>query len=132
MEYQPELLAKKCRVLKQSYHQTVKYLEKHEEPPVAGAKAVVKEAMALRLKSAEGKKIQKTERDSGTGIQDNKTDDGVPAISVEGLEKVNPDGRSCAPDITCSGYIGSPMDERGAEGKAGGIFRLMGQYRVPI
>jgi hypothetical protein len=46
-------------VEKQRHHRTVKDLEKHEEPPEAEAGATVKEQMARRLKTAEGRNIYK-------------------------------------------------------------------------
>jgi uncharacterized protein YfcZ (UPF0381/DUF406 family) len=43
--------------------ETVKDIEKHEEPPATGAEATVKE-VALRLRSAEGKKIYKKRKET--------------------------------------------------------------------
>jgi hypothetical protein len=49
-----------CAVEKQSHHRTVKDLEKRKEPPEPVVGATVKEEMARRLKTAEGKKYTKS------------------------------------------------------------------------
>jgi transposase len=89
-----------CAVEKQSHHRTVKDLEKHEEPPEAGAKATVKEEMARRLKTKEGKELYKKRKETVEpvfGII--KGAMGFRQFLLRGLEKVNLEW-----EIVCLGY----------------------------
>jgi hypothetical protein len=78
----------------------VKDLEKQEEPPEAGAEATVKEVMAQRLKSAEGKRIYKKRKETVEpvfGIL--KQAMGFRQFLLRGLEKVNQEWK-----LVCLGY----------------------------
>ncbi|MDR1175501.1 MAG: transposase, partial [Treponema sp.] len=89
-----------CAVEKQSHHRRVKDLEKQEEPPEAGAGATVKEVMAQRLKSAEGKKIYKKRKETVEpvfGII--KQAMGFRQFLLRGLGKVNQEWK-----LVCLGY----------------------------
>jgi transposase len=87
-------------VEKQSHHRSVKDLEKHEEPPEAGAGATVKEQMARKLKSAEGGKIYSKRKETVEpvfGII--KQAMGFRQFLLRGLEKVNLEW-----GLVCMGY----------------------------
>jgi transposase len=89
-----------CAVEKQSHHRSVKDLEKREEPAGPKAGATVKEEMARRLKSAEGKKIYKKRKETVEpvfGII--KQAMGFRQFLLRGLEKVNLEW-----EIVCLGY----------------------------
>jgi hypothetical protein len=79
-----------CAVEKQSHHRTVKDLEKREEGPEPAAGATVREKMARRLKTEEGKKIYKKRKETVEpvfGII--KQAMGFRQFLLRGLEKVN-------------------------------------------
>ncbi|MDR2070395.1 MAG: transposase, partial [Treponema sp.] len=89
-----------CAVEKQSHHRTVKDLEKQEEPAEAPAEATVKEEMARRLKTAEGKKVYKKRKETVEpvfGII--KQAMGFRQFLLRGLEKVNGEW-----ELVCLGY----------------------------
>jgi hypothetical protein len=89
-----------CAVEKQSHHRSVADLEQQEEPPEPAAGATVKEAMARRLKTAEGKRIYKKRKETVEpvfGII--KQAMGFRQFLLRGLEKVNLEW-----DLVCLGY----------------------------
>jgi transposase len=89
-----------CAVGKQSHHRTVQDLEKQEEAPDVKAGGRVKEEMAGRLKSKEGKGIYKKRKETVEpvfGII--KQAMGFRQFLLRGLEKVNLEW-----DLVCLGY----------------------------